>query len=74
MANALANERLKLYVEAERAVLSGQSYTIGNRQLTRANLSEIRKAIDNLLETGATLDDAETQPRRMSKRAVFCDW
>ncbi len=74
MANPLNNRRLKLYVEAEQAVLSGQSYTIGNRQLTRANLSEIRKAIDNLLDAGATLDDMPSTPRRMSKRAVFFDY
>lgn len=73
MANALQNARLKLYVEAERAILSGQSYTIGNRQLTQANLSEVRKEIDNLVEAGATLDDVVIQPRRMSKRAVFFD-
>ena len=68
MANALQNARLKLYVEAERAILSGQSYTIGNRQLTRANLSEVRKEIDNLVEAGATLDDVVIQPRRMSMK------
>lgn len=73
MANALQNARLKLYVEAERAILSGQSYTIGNRQLTRANLSEVRKEIDNLVEAGATLDDVVIEPRLMSKRAVFFD-
>ena len=73
MANTLNNERLKLYVEAEKAVLSGQSYTIGNRQLTRANLAEIRKAIDTLLDSGATLDDTPSQPRQMSKRVVFFD-
>ena len=38
----LQNERLARYVEAEKAVLMGQSYTIGNRTLTRADLSSIR--------------------------------
>lgn len=74
MASEIQNERLKMYLEAEKRVLCGQSYTIGNRQLTRANLAEIRKAIDDLVESGATLDDAaDVQPRRMSKRAVFFD-
>ena len=42
MANAIQNERLAQYLEAERVVLSGQSYTIGNRTLTRASLATIR--------------------------------
>ena len=38
------NERLKQYLAAEKAILEGgQSYKIGNRMLTRADLSEIRK-------------------------------
>jgi len=45
---AKARERLNAYYEAELAVLSGQSYTIGSRSLTRANLSEIRNAIKEL--------------------------
>lgn len=70
----MLNDRLRMYVEAEKRVLCGQSYTIGNRQLTRANLATIRNAIDDLLAAGATLDDdGEFQPRRMSKRAVFYD-
>ena len=40
--------RLNAYYDAEVAVLSGQSYTIGSRQLTRANLAEIRQAINEL--------------------------
>lgn len=38
-----AREMRDLYVAAERAVLLGQSYTIGGQSLTRANLAEIRK-------------------------------
>lgn len=34
-------EMYQLYVEAEEKVLSGQSYSINGRSLTRANLSEI---------------------------------
>lgn len=66
------NERLKLYYAAERAILSGQSYTVGNRTLTRANLAEVREAIDDLLSAGATLDGSETKARR-SFRVVFRD-
>ena len=66
------NERLRNYYAAERAVLSGQSYTVGNRTLTRANLAEIRAAIDDLLSAGASLDDSEIKSRR-SMRVVFHD-
>lgn len=41
--------RLQMYLQAEKAVLSGaQSYAVGGRNLTRANLAEIRAAIDDL--------------------------
>ena len=52
----IQNQRLKMYLEAEQAVLTGQSYTIGNRTLTRANLATIRAAIDDLVASGATLE------------------
>lgn len=66
------NARLKAYYEAEQAVLSGQSYTIGNRTLTRANLSEIRRAIDDLIASGAVLEGYGGK-RRMAKKVVFVD-
>ena len=50
MSNEALNLRLKQYLEAEKAILvAGQSYKIGNRTLTRANLSEIREAISSLI-------------------------
>lgn len=65
----MLNRRYELYIAAEEAVLSGQSYTIGNRSLTRANLSEIRDAIDDLESKGAPFDD--TSKIRRSQRIVF---
>lgn len=41
-----AKKHLDAWLEAEMTVTTGQSYTIGSRTLTRANLTEIRKAID----------------------------
>lgn len=72
MASSIQNKRLAMYLEAEKAVLMGQSYTIGNRQLTRANLSEIRAAIDDLIAGGAVIG-GETNVRHMAKRVVFMD-
>lgn len=69
----MRNERLRQYWEAEQKVLGGQSYTIGNRTLTRANLAEIRAAIDDLIAAGATLEDESTSQVRRSKRVVFVD-
>ena len=59
-----------MYRDAERRVLQGQSYTIGNMQLTRANLAEIRKAIADL-ESQVTLLSGGTLGK--SARVVFMD-
>lgn len=40
-----ARENLKLWLNAERAVATGQSYRIGTRSLTRASLREITERI-----------------------------
>lgn len=43
-------KRLNLYYEAEEAILGGaQSYSIGSRNLTRANLAEVRNTIEHLI-------------------------
>lgn len=40
-----AKTHLEAWLNAELAVSTGQSYSLGTRQLTRANLSEIRRQI-----------------------------
>jgi hypothetical protein len=40
--------RLKLYLKAEIAILSGQSYEIEGLKLTRANLKEVQDMITRL--------------------------
>jgi hypothetical protein len=42
---AFAEERLQMWLDAEAAVATGQSYKIGSRQLVRADLPDIRKQI-----------------------------
>lgn len=44
----MTEQRLKAYYDAEITVLAGQSYSIGTRSLTRADLTEIRVAISEL--------------------------
>lgn len=73
MGNAINNERLAQYYAAEKAILSGQSYTIGTRTLTRAQLSTVRAAIDDLIAGGATIDGYTANTSGMAKRVVFMD-
>lgn len=71
--NQELNERLKQYKQAEKAILEGgQSYKIGNRTLTRANLAEVQAVITKLYAQGATDSDAAPAPRR-AKRIVFSE-
>lgn len=39
-------KRLELWLDAEATVATGQSYQIGTRSLTRANLASIREQIE----------------------------
>lgn len=41
-----AKQHLEAWLDAELACSTAQSYTIGSRTLTRANLAEIRKQIN----------------------------
>lgn len=65
----ILKERLRMYLDAEKAVLSGQSYQIGDRQLTRPDLNEIRSAISDLI---AEINTLELKKGR-TKRTVFID-
>lgn len=69
----LQNERLKKYIEAEEAILTGQSYTIGNRTLTRANLATVEKVIQDLIDGGAVLEDDDSARNASIKRVVLLD-
>jgi len=41
-----AKQHLSGWLEAEQKVMTGQSYQMGTRSLTRADLADIQKAID----------------------------
>lgn len=50
--------RLEMYYQAEESILGGaQSYSVGSRSLTRANLSEIRAMIDKLEKEKVNLEN-----------------
>ena len=64
-------QRLFMYMEAEKAILLGaQSYTLDNRTLTRANLSEIRKVISDLI---AEIALEESNKNGNTRRVMFID-
>jgi hypothetical protein len=66
---AQAQEQLALYLAAEAAVLTGQSYRIqtpqGERELRRANLAEIQEGIKTWNDRCATLSTATGSRRRV---------
>ena len=74
MANSALNMRLKQYLEAEKAILiAGQSYKIGNRTLTRADLAEIRDEIRSLMSAGATVDSSGNGRGRRALQVIMRD-
>lgn len=63
-----AKDRLNAYYEAEIKVLAGQSYRMGSRSLTRADLKEIREAIASLENL---VDELEAQAIGKGRRKVY---
>lgn len=73
---AAKKERLEAYYNAEEAILSGaQSYRLGSRSLTKADLAVIGKRIKEL---EGEIDEmeaiAEGQARRRAVAVVPQDW
>lgn len=58
-----ARANLQLWLEAERAVATGQAYKIGTRSLTRANLSDITERIKFWRNTVAQLESGSSGMR-----------
>lgn len=52
----IAQKRLMLYLKAEEAILSGQAYKIGDRELTRADLKDVADTINSLQKEINSLD------------------
>jgi hypothetical protein len=65
-------ERLQLYLNAEKKILQGQSYTIGSRQLERANLATVQKKI-SVLQSQIDAVEATGTTKRRAYRAVPFD-
>ncbi len=60
-------QRLAMYEQAEEAILNGaQSYSMGSRNLTRANLAEVSEMID-YLEKRVAVEEARVKGRGKMK-------
>lgn len=66
-----AQRHLDAWLEAELAVTNAQSYTIGSRIMTKADLEEIRKTIDYWNKKVVELENARKHGgRNRAYRAV----
>lgn len=66
-----AQKHLDAWLEAEMAVTNAQSYTIGSRTLTKANLTEIRNSIEYWAGKVAQLENLQKNGgRNRIKRVV----
>lgn len=59
--------RLKLYYEAEEKILNGQSYTIGDLTLTRADLGKVTSKIEELEVKISVLEKRGTTKRKVAR-------
>lgn len=69
-----ARTNLNRWLEAEAAVALGQAYTIGDRSLTRADLSQIAKRIDFWRNEVETLEKDMLNGGRFCKRIIPLDF
>ena len=60
-----ARQMLQTYLDAELKVLSGQSYSIGGRTLTRADLAAIRAGRDEWQKKVDSLENAKAPAIRL---------
>lgn len=65
-----AKKHLDAWLKADLAVSTGQSYSMGSRSLTRANVSEIQKQIKFWEGRVALLASTGGKPQRRSKRFI----
>lgn len=67
----MKKKRLQQYYDAEEKILRGQSYTIGSRQLTRADLSDVQSVIKELETEVEALEKRGTTKRRSVRVVPF---
>ena len=67
-AKKLCEEKLNTWLAAEEAIATGQSYQLGTRMLTRANLSAVRSEIEYW---AGKLAEAEAAEQRGGRNRIF---
>ena len=71
---ATAKEMHDLWIKAEKAILSGQAYSYNGRELTRVNMSYVRK---NMAYWERKVKELETSSRTRRgptmRKAVYAD-
>lgn len=71
----MAQEHLEQWLEAELVLTTSQSYTLGTKTLTRANLSSIRQEIEYWRGMVAKLESQQSNGgRNRMMRIVPRDW
>ncbi len=60
----LCRQQVKIWLEAERAIATGQSYQIENRRLTRADLKAVREELEYWVSRLAQCENEEKQGGR----------
>lgn len=68
----IKKERLRRYYEAEEKILNSQSYALGSKQLTRADLSRVQSMISKLESEIDALERRGTTKRPV-RRAIPVD-
>lgn len=64
----LCQKKLNIWLAAEEAVATGQSYQIGTRMLTRADLKQIREEMEYW---GKKLAEAEVESKTGGRNAMY---
>lgn len=64
----LCEEKLNTWLAAEEAIATGQSYQIGTRMLTRANLKQVREQMEYW---GKKLAEAEAEEKRGGRNRIY---
>lgn len=64
----LCKQKLNTWLAAEEAIATGQSYTMGTRILTRANLNAVREELE---WWAARLAEAEAAEQRGGRNRIY---
>lgn len=64
----ICEQKLNTWLAAEEAIATGQSYQMGTRMLTRANLNAVREELEYW---AARLAEAEAAEQRGGRNRIF---